>query len=128
MTKILLAYAALVGLLLAGVPALAESFSASGSPVCCNTTYCPVHHRQNRDLQKDKSNCDAKSNSKEDDCSMRACDPAASPVVEIAPFVLVAPVAIGYQAGLEPAPVLLSRFFPINVNIPSTPPPRTLPS
>jgi hypothetical protein len=128
MARRLLAYVALFGMLLASVPALADSFSASELSACCNTLYCPLHHRQSQDLQKDKSICDLQGHSKGNDCSMRACDTAPSPVVEIAPFVLVAPLAIGYQSELESAPVPAPNFFPFNVSIPSTPPPRVLPS
>ena len=126
--RMVLAYAAVVGLLLAGVSALAESFSAPGLPACCNTAYCPLHHRQFSDVQKDGSNCDALRSSKENDCSMRACDTTPSPVVEITPFVLVAPLVVEVHANVEPAPILVSRFFPVAVIIPSTPPPRTFPS
>jgi hypothetical protein len=55
----LLAVGALLALLAATTPALAESLSASELPACCNTAYCPLHHRQGRDMQKDKSNCSA---------------------------------------------------------------------
>jgi hypothetical protein len=127
-TKKLLACAAVFGLLLAGVPALAESLSASGALACCNTIYCPLHPRQARDLQKDKSNCDAQGHSKGNDCSMRACDPAPNPAVEIVPFVLIVPVAIALQASVEPAPLVHPSLFRSNVSIPSTPPPRILPS
>ena len=48
------AVAALVALLLASIPALAESLAAPDLPACCNTVYCPMHHRQARDLQQDK--------------------------------------------------------------------------
>ena len=89
-----LAVAALMGLLVATVPALAESLSASSSPPCCNTIYCPVHHRQPHQLQKDKSVCDSQGNSAGNDCSMRACDTAPNPVVGTSPFVLMAPLAM----------------------------------
>jgi hypothetical protein len=124
----LLAAAALLALLTASTPALAESLSASDSPACCNTSYCPVHHRQGRDLQKDKSNCDTAGEPARTDCSMRACDPAPNQAVGTAPFVLIAPVAISYEATAQAAPLSLSLFFPFVLGIPSTPPPRTLPS
>lgn len=122
------AVAALMALLLAGVSALAESLSASDLQACCNTVYCPLHHRQIRDLQKDKSNCDAQGSPMAKDCSMRACDTMPSPVVEIAPYVLVAPIAILCQAIAESAPALAPRFVPFNLSVPLTPPPRTFPS
>jgi hypothetical protein len=124
----LLAVAALFALLTASMPALAESLSASDSPACCNTAYCPVHHRQGRDMQKDKTNCDTAGKPAQTDCSMRACDPAPNQALGTSPFVLIAPVAIVYEATVQAAPLSVSRFFPFVVSIPSTPPPRRLPS
>src|SRR5450759_2926659 len=111
-------------LLTASVPALAESLAASESPACCNTVYCPVHHRQVRDIQKDRNNCDAAGKPRQTDCSMRAGDSTANQAVGTAPFVLVAPVAILYEATVQAALLSLPRFFPFTVSTPSTPPPR----
>jgi hypothetical protein len=124
----LAAVAALLALLLPGVSALAETISAADSLACCNTAYCPVHHRQARDLQKDKSNCDANSIPGQTDCSMRACDAAPSPIVGTAAFVLVTPVALRRPAFAEATPAVASPFFPYVAAIPLTPPPRTFPS
>jgi hypothetical protein len=128
MLRKFLAILALSALLLATLPALEESLLASELPACCNTMYCPLHHRQTRDLQRDKSNCDAQSHSAGNDCSMRACDTPPNPAVGTALFVLVAPMAIPYRTNAEPAPIQISGFFPFHLNLPSTPPPRTLPS
>jgi len=124
----LLAITALFALLAASTPALAESLTASDSLVCCKTAYCPVHHRQIRDIQKDKNNCDAQGKPAGSDCSMRACDPTPNPAVGTAPFTLAAPITILYEATTQPAPVSLSAFAPYVVSHPSTPPPRILPS
>ena len=124
----LLAVAALFALLTASTPALAESLSTSNSPACCNTVYCPVHHRQARDMQKDKSNCGAHGKTAEADCSIRACDATPNQAVGTAPFVLVPPITIFYEATAQTAPLSLSAFLPFVVSLPSTPPPRTLPS
>jgi len=62
------------------------------------------------------------------DCSMRACDNAPSPVVGTSPFVLLTPLIMRSPASAEPARVQALRFFPFNISIPLTPPPRTLPS
>jgi hypothetical protein len=124
----LLAVAALLALLTASTPALAESLSTVDALACCNTAYCPVHHRQGRDLQKDKSNCDAQGNPMRSNCSMRACDSTPNQAVGTAPFVLAAPVAIFFDETVQAAPLSLSRFFPFVVSLPTTPPPRTLPS
>jgi len=124
----LAAIAALLALLLPGVSALAETISAADSLACCNTAYCPVHHRQARDLQKDKSNCDAKGIPGQNDCSMRACDSAANPIVGTTAFVLVTPVALRGPAIAEAASALASLFFPYVATVPLIPPPRTFPN
>ncbi len=121
----LLAVAALFALLAASTPALAESLSASDSPACCNTAYCPVHHRHGRDIQKDKSDCDARGKAASD-CSMRACDATPNQAAGTVPFILAAPFAIFYEATTQAAPLSLSTFIPFVVSLPSTPPPRTL--
>jgi hypothetical protein len=120
------AIAALLALFLPGVSSLAVTLSAADLPACCNTSYCPVHHRQGRNLQKDKNNCDAISIPGQNDCSMRACDAAPNPVVGTALLVLVAPLALRGPAIAEAAPALASRFFPYVDAIPVTPPPRTV--
>ena len=124
----LAAAAALVTLLLPGVSSLAETLSASDLPVCCNTSYCPVHHRQPRNLQTDRSNCDSSGIPGRNNCSMRACDAAPNPVVAAAAYVLATPIALRGPALAEAAPALASQFFPFVATIPLIPPPRTLPS
>jgi hypothetical protein len=124
----LAAIAALLALLLPGVSALAETLSAADSLACCNTAYCPVHHRQGRNLQEDKSNCDAMGIPGHNNCSMRACDSAPNPIVASAAFVLVTPVALRGPANAEAAPAPASLFFPYVAAIPQIPPPRTFPS
>jgi hypothetical protein len=121
----LAAIAALLALLLPGVSALAEAISAADSLACCNTAYCPVHHRQGRNLQEDKSNCDATGMAGHNNCTMRACDSAANLIVGTALFVLVTPVALRGPAIAETAPVLSSLFVPYVATIPLIPPPRT---
>ena len=122
------AFAALFALLLSAAPLLAASLSAQDLSACCATSYCPVHHRQARDLQKDKNNCDAQGHSAGNDCSMRACEMAPNPAVGTTLLVLAAPPAISHRVIAEPAPALISAFFPFHLNLPTTPPPRTLPS
>jgi hypothetical protein len=122
------AMAALMTLLLPGVSALAKTLSAAGLPACCNTAYCPVHHRQKSNLQKDKANCAAIGMPGQDDCSMRACDAAPNPIVGTAAFVMIAPIALRGPAVAEAAPASVSRFFPFVATIPLTPPPRSFPS
>lgn len=118
---------ALVALLLPGVSVLAGALSAADLPACCGTTYCPVHHRQLRDLQKDKSNCDSMGIPGHD-CSIRACDAAQTPMVGAVVFVLFAPVTLSGPAIAEAAPASVSRFSPYVAAVPLTPPPRLLPS
>jgi len=124
----LAAIAALLALLLPGVSGLSETLSAAGLPACCNTVYCPVHHREMSRLQKDKSDCHAIGMPGQNDCSMRACDAAPNPIVGTAAFILVTPVALRGPAVAEAAPALTSQFFPYVATIPLTPPPRTFPS
>jgi hypothetical protein len=121
----LAAIAAIVTLVLPGITALAESLSAADLPVCCNTIYCPVHHRQVSNLQKDKSDCDAKGTPGRDDCSMRACGAPQKPIAGTAAFILVAPFALRGLTVAEAAPALASQFLPYVATIPLTPPPRT---
>jgi hypothetical protein len=124
----LAAIMALLALLLPGFSALAETLSAADLPACCNTAYCPVHHRQVRNLQKDKSNCGATGTPGQNSCSMRACDAAPNSVVGTAAFVLVTPIALRGPAIAEAAPALASQFFPYVATLPLIPPPRTFPS
>jgi hypothetical protein len=128
MTKKILAVAALLALLVASLPALADSFAASNLPACCNALYCPLHHRQARDLQQNNSKCDSQGKLAQNDCSMRACDAILQPAVGTAPYLLVAPPAIRYAANAEPARFPMTQYFAFAVSIPLTPPPRTLPS
>src|ERR1700726_4441201 len=100
----LAALAAIVALLLPGVSAVAETLSAADLPACCNTSYCPVHHRQKSNLQKDKTNCAAIGMPGQNDCSMRACDAAPNTIVGTAAFVLVTPIALRGPAVAEAAP------------------------
>ena len=118
----------LVALLAASTPALAESLSPSDLPACCNTVYCPLHHRQRRDMQKDKSDCAAHGKTGAADCSMRACDHAPNQAVGTALFTLAVPIIISYEATVQAVPLSLSGFVPFVSSLPSTPPPRTFPS
>jgi hypothetical protein len=121
-----LAVAALIALLAASVPALAESLSASNLPACCNGVYCPLHSRRGGSQPQDKSNCGGQGNPIRNDSSMRSCDTAPNSVMETAPFVLVALLAVRYPASAEHLQIHAARFFPFIVSIPLTPPPRTL--
>ncbi len=122
------AVAALLAMLLPAVSTLAETLSAADLPACCNTIYCPVHHRQGKNLQQDKNNCGSMGALGQNDCSMRACDAAPNPVVGTAAFILVTPIALRGPAVAEAHTALVSQFFPFVATIPRTPPPRTFPS
>ena len=122
------AIAALVALLLPGVSSLAESLSAGDLPACCNTAYCPLHHRQMSEVQRDRSECGAMGVPGQRDCSMRACDSAPSPAFGTALLILVMLVSLRAPAVTEAAIALASQYFPSIVAIPLTPPPQTLPS
>jgi hypothetical protein len=123
-----LAVTALFALLAATTPALADSLSASDLPACCNTSYCPLHHRQGRDMEKDKSICDAHRKAGAADCSMRACDATPPEAAGTAPFTPAAPVTVFYETTAQPAPVSWAAFAPFLVSMPATPPPRMRPS
>jgi len=127
-TRKLQAILGLAALLLTGMPALAESLSSPDLSSCCTTSYCPLHHRTIQDLQRDKNKCDTQGQSAGNQCSMRACDMASNPAVGTALFVLSAPMSIPYRATAELAPAAASVFFPFYLNLPTTPPPRTIPS
>jgi len=79
-------------------------------------------------MQKDKSICDTHTETGAADSSMRACDDTPHQAMGDAPFTLAAPVRIFYEATTQPAPLSLTGYFPFVVSLPSTPPPRTLPS
>jgi len=128
MTRKIQAVVALVALLFASFPALAQSLAASNLPACCNTVYCPLHHRQVRDLQQDKSKCDSKANPAGNDYSMRACDTSPQPAVGTALYLLVSPPAIRYAVNSEPARFPMTQYFAFASSSPLTPPPRTLTS
>lgn len=118
------AIAGLLAMLLPGVSTLAEALSAADLPACCNTAYCPVHHRQSRDLQKDKHNCDSMGIPGQHDCSMRACDAPQAPAIGSPSFVLVVPVTLGIPTVAEGAPATVVLFAPFVFAAPITPPPR----
>ena len=117
--------AALLALLLPGVSSLAETLSAADLPACCNTAYCPLHHRQMSDLQRDKSNCGAMGGPGQKKCAMRACDAAPSPAVATNVFVVRTPLALRAPAAAEAAPAMAPSLFATVSAIPLTPPPRT---
>jgi hypothetical protein len=123
--KKFLGIAAILALLTASTPALAEALAASNLPVCCNTAMCPLHHRQSGNPQ-DPNDCGGKSQGA--GSSMRACDSNPDQALEIAPFILVTPVTVFRELTKQHAAISMSLFFPVVVSLPSTPPPRTLPS
>ncbi|SRR5579871_628845 len=117
------ALAALLAVLLPGVSILAETLAAA-VPVCCNTVYCPLHHRQSRDAQKDKHDCDSTGMPGQHDSSMRACDTPQAAAVGTASFILVANVSLSVPAAVKNAPVTKVLFAPFVFAVPLTPPPR----
>src|SRR6202035_2196890 len=106
---------------------MAESLSSGDLLACCNTAYCPLHHRQMSDVQRDKNECGAVGAPGERDCSMRACDAAPAPAVGTALLILVTPVILRAPVAAEAATAPASQYFPYVVAIPLTPPPQTLP-
>jgi hypothetical protein len=120
----LAAILALSALLLPGVSVLAESLSSADLPACCTTAYCPVHHRQARDLQRDRRNCDSMGVPGQQSCSLRACDSAPSPAVGTVVYLLATPTDNRSPWIAEAAPVVASKFFPVVTAVPPIPPPR----
>jgi hypothetical protein len=123
--KKFLGIAAMLALLTASTPALAEAISGPSTPACCNTAMCPLHRHQGRNAQ-DMSDCAGKS--QDAGSSMRACDASPDQALEIAPYMFVAPFTVFREMTKQSAAISLSLFFPVVVSLPSTPPPRTLPS
>jgi hypothetical protein len=115
---------ALLALLLPGVSSLAESLSASDLPACCNTSYCPLHHRDASSLQRDRKNCDSTGAPEQNNCSMRACDAVSKPVVGSALFVLITPAALRGPSTAEVTFFFPFHVFPSAPSFPLTPPPR----
>jgi hypothetical protein len=125
----LAAVAGLLALLVPCVSLLASTLSAAAVPVCCNTAYCPLHHRSELDPQKPgKSDCDTMRNSGLINSSLRACDPTPAAIASLGPFVLVAPVSLRTPSVVTGAPVFVSSFFPYFTAVPLSPPPRTFAS
>lgn len=118
-----LAVVALVALLTTSLDAIAKSLSTS-EMACCTTAYCPVHHRQFRDVKKDVTDCGSRAKNTENDCSMRACDSTPAPTMEGAPFVLAPSISIFYQPIVVEVPESSPRFSPFAFGLPNTPPPR----
>jgi hypothetical protein len=117
---------ALLALLLPSMSILAEALPAADLPACCNTVYCPLHHRQSSELQRDRSLCDSTRTPGQKDCSMRACDSAPKSVVASAAFVLVTPAALRGPSVAEDAPSPALPFIPYAPAFPFTPPPRNV--
>ena len=122
------AIAALVAMLLPGFSTLAQTLSAADLPACCNTTYCPLHHRPSRDSQKDNHDCGSTGIPGQHDSSMRACESTQTPVAETQSFVLVAALTLSAPAPSQDAPAASALFAPFVFAIPTTPPPRNLAS
>jgi hypothetical protein len=118
---------ALFALVSASIPTLAESLLSADLLSCCNTALCPLHAHKMRTVQKDMTDC-ARNQLPGADSSMIACDTTSIQAVGITAFVLRAPLAIVRVAMVQNAPSSVSRFVPFKVSVPTTPPPRTLPS
>lgn len=122
----LAAFTALIALLLPGISPLAESLSAANLPACCNTVYCPMHHRQMGGMQKDKGDCGAMGAPGLRDSSMQACGATSNPVVGTAHIILATPVTLRIPATTEATTIVSFQNFPLVTTIPLTPPPQFL--
>jgi hypothetical protein len=119
---------ALLALLLPVVSTLAGTISAADLPACCNTNYCPLHHNDRSNSQKDSSDCPGKNMPGQRSSTVRACDPAPSAIVGTSLFVLVTPLVLRSPATDEAAYALPSHSVASFAAIPLTPPPRTVQS
>ena len=122
----LAAILAVIALLLPGVSALAESISAADLPACCNSAYCPLHHRQMSGTQKGNALCGAMGAPGGHDCSMRSCGGSTNPVLGTVLFELVTPVSLRAPAPAEAASAAIFQNFQSVTSIPLTPPPQSL--
>jgi hypothetical protein len=116
----------LLAFLLPSPALLAGAILAAELPACCNASYCPLHHRQASDLQRDKSICGSMSMAGHTDCSMRACDEAPRPTISAVVFVLVTPPALRAPGAAEAAPDASLQSSPSAPAFLLTPPPRPL--
>jgi len=119
------AVTALVALLLPVASTLAGLAYAAELPACCNTNYCPLHHNNRSNSQKDSSDCPGKGMPGQGP-SVRACDTAPNPIVGTSEFVLVKPLSLRAAITTEVAFSFVAPFVPSFTAIPLTPPPRTI--
>jgi hypothetical protein len=124
----LAAITGLLALLLPGFAVLVTALSAADVLACCNTAYCPLHHRQAPDSQNEKSDCDAARNPGMVKSSMRACDAAPAMTVAMAPFVLATPAALRTPSGAGAVTFTIAVVFRGFTAVPLSPPPRALAS
>lgn len=116
----------LLVMLLPSPALLAGALLAADLPACCNTSYCPLHHRQASDVERDKHLCGSMSIPGHTDCAMRACDAAPSPAVSAVIFVLVTPVALRAPSAAEAVATPSLQSSPSAPASLLTPPPRPL--
>jgi hypothetical protein len=124
--RILAAVVAMIALLLPGISPLVEAASAAGLPPCCNSVYCPLHHRQMSGEKKGNGLCGSMGTPGERECSMRSCGGVASPVLGTVLFELVTPISLRSPAAAEATPALAVQHFQSVTSIPLTPPPQFL--
>jgi len=121
----LLSSAALIALLTANLGLLAQTLAAEQSPACCNAAYCPLHHRP-ADPGDSSSDCRFTGHEDSNRCSMQACDSVASPVMEIAPFVVKRADTYWHLVEVEAAGQFSLPEVTPSFAAPITPPPRLL--
>ena len=120
------AVAALLALVLPIVSTLAGTIAAADLTACCNTNYCPLHHNNRSNSNKDSPDCPGKSMPGQSTSTIRACDSAPNAIVGTALFVLVAPPALRAPAAVDTAVVFPFVSAVSFVSIPLTPPPRAV--
>jgi hypothetical protein len=115
---------AILALLMASDPTLAEVLFAPPQACDCNMLFCPMHHPASRNSGTQTTDCGANGQSCSDGCSMSACNGMQFHVMSWAPLVLVAPLTIHAGELMQPAPVLASPVFTSTFRVPASPPPR----
>jgi len=116
----------LLAMLLPSPALLAGALLAADLPACCNTSYCPLHHRQASDVERDKNLCGSMSIPGHTDCAMRACEDAPRPTISAVVFVLVTPPELRAPSAAESAPAASLKSDPSAPAFLLTPPPRPL--
>jgi hypothetical protein len=115
---------AILALVMASDPALAESLVTTPQQCYCNMPLCPMHHPASSNSKTQTTNCGTDGRPYSNHCSMSACYSMQFHVISWTALMLVAPLAIPAGELMQPAPVLASLVFTSAFRAPASPPPR----